>query len=255
MSKILIDADILVYRALSSVEREVHWGDDVWCMYTDLSDAHEALDGMITGIVGSHKTNYTLCFSDKRNFRKAVDPTYKSNRKDTRKPMGFVEFRLKVIEMYPSMIKLGIEADDTIGILATKPNTDFIIYSGDKDLKQIPGKHLSGGTLHEITQEEADLFFYTQVLTGDAADGYPGCPGIGAVKAAKILGDAPSWEKVVLTYEKAGLTEDDALRQARLARILRWTDWDQDQQEPILWKPETPTASSTQACANEASAA
>jgi DNA polymerase-1 len=42
---------------------------------------------------------------------------------------------------------------------------------------------------------------------------------------------------VVSLYAKAGLTEADALRQARLARILRWTDWDNKKKEPILWTP------------------
>ena len=40
-------------------------------------------------------------------------------------------------------------------------------------------------------------------------------------------------------YIKAGYTRDDALEQARLARILRWTDWDEKKGEPILWTPNT----------------
>ena len=85
------------------------------------------------------------------------------------------------------------------------------------------------------------MWFYTQVLTGDSTDNYPGCPGIGPKKAADILNKELSWTSVVNAYLKAGLTEEDALLQARMARILQASDWNSKQQEPILWTPP-PTA-------------
>ena len=56
-------------------------------------------------------------------------------------------------------------------------------------------------------------------------------------KAEVILGPRPHWGAVEQAFIKAGLTKDDALTQARLARILRWSDWDAEKGEPILWKP------------------
>jgi hypothetical protein len=41
--------------------------------------------------------------------------------------------------------------------------------------------------MHEITEAQADRFHMIQTLTGDVTDGYPGCPGIGPVKAEQIL--------------------------------------------------------------------
>ena len=38
-------------------------------------------------------------------------------------------------------------------------------------------------------------------------------------------------------FEKKGLTEDDALLQARVARILRASDYDFKKKEPIMWTP------------------
>jgi DNA polymerase-1 len=78
-----------------------------------------------------------------------------------------------------------------------------------------------------------------QTLVGDTSDGYKGCPGVGKVKAEKLLAgnDKLYWEIVRATFEKAGLTEQDALTQARLARILRFSDWDNEKKEPILWSP------------------
>jgi DNA polymerase-1 len=45
------------------------------------------------------------------------------------------------------------------------------------------------------------------------------------------------WAAVVSHYEAAGLTEEDALVQARVARILHRSDYDMDKKEPILWTP------------------
>ena len=44
----------------------------------------------------------------------------------------------------------------------------------------------------------------------------------------------PHWGAVEKAYIDAGLTRDDAIQQARLARILRWSDWNE---EPMLWTP------------------
>jgi DNA polymerase-1 len=69
-------------------------------------------------------------------------------------------------------------------------------------------------------------------------DGYKGIPGVGAVGAKKILDKAENpWEDILASYEKAGLTYDDALRNARLARILRPGEYNSTTKEPILWTP------------------
>lgn len=213
-------------------------------MYSDLNVAHEMFREKLQYILDkAPKGEYRLCFSDARNFRKDINPTYKANRKATRKPMAFKEFRAEIMEMYPSITKPTLEADDILGILATKPGSDAIIVSGDKDLMQIPGKHLKDGEIVEVQRLDGDYFFHTQILTGDQVDGYPGCPGIGKVKAEKILSNPCAretpWEFIVEAYEKAGLTEEDALLNARMARILRWEDWDNEQQKVILWNPNS----------------
>ena len=135
-------------------------------------------------------------------------------------------------------MKPGLEGDDRLGILATRPGNGIVV-SDDKDLKGIPGQLFrpSKDELLEINVEDADRFFLTQVLTGDTTDGYKGVPGIGPKKAEVILGTRPHWGAVEQAFIKAGLTKADALTQARLARILRWSDWDAEKGEPIPWKP------------------
>ena len=239
-----IDTDILLYKAASAAETEISWGDDIWSLFTDLKDAKEAFQqqlDQITTQLGVH--DYVCCLSDnKGNFRKTVDPTYKSNRKGTRKPVGYVALCDWVEQTYRTFRKSTLEADDCLGILATKPNNlgKCIIVSDDKDLRGIPStlyRPMTGERL-EISEQEADKFFLSQVLTGDTADGYKGVPGIGPKKAEALLGSRPAWSSVEAAFVKAGLTRDDAITQARLARILRWSDWDEDKGEVIPWTPQ-----------------
>jgi len=148
----------------------------------------------------------------------------------------------------------GLEADDVLGIWSTSGKFgDTIIVSDDKDMQTLPTTIYRDGEVKTISEDHANYYWLFQTLTGDTADGYPGCPGIGPVKAEKILNEfwvrqkdsyptfeeQAAWEAVVRTYEAAGLTKEDALVQARLSRILRASDWTSVNREPILWTPPT----------------
>lgn len=239
-----LDTDILMYKAATAAETEIDWGDDIWSLYCDLNDAKDAFQMQIDKItqrLGVH--DYVCCLTDhKDNFRKEVDPTYKSNRKGQRKPVGYVALCDWVQTTFKSIRKPRMEADDCIGLLASMPvnKGKCIMVSDDKDLRTISGKlyRPMSDELLDISEAEADRFFLTQVLTGDTADGFKGIPGIGPKKAEAILGNRPHWAAVEQAYIKAGLTKDDALQQARLARILRWSDYDHEKEEIRLWVPK-----------------
>jgi DNA polymerase-1 len=81
---------------------------------------------------------------------------------------------------------------------------------------------------------------------GDSTDGYSGCPGVGKVKAERLLESLHTpqemWEAVVAAYEKAGLSEAEAITQARVARILRASDYDFVNKSVKLWSPDYETA-------------
>jgi DNA polymerase-1 len=159
-----------------------------------------------------------------------------------------------MIEEYKAVLREPFEADDLMGIRGSDGN-DTIIVSEDKDLKTIPCRYFNPAHPEDgiitISESAADLMFLTQVLTGDVVDNYKGCPKIGPVKAQQILTKATlnisdsyqrviaMWQAIVTTYEKAGLTEDDAIIQARCARILRYEDID-NEGEIILWTPPVP---------------
>ena len=131
-----------------------------------------------------------------------------------------------------------LEADDAMGIYATA-HPGNIIVSPDKDMRQIPGKLYNLTDTTYITPEEGAQWHLIQTLAGDQTDGYSGVPGIG-VKRAELLFDKEgySWQTVLKAFTDKGLTEKDALLNARLARILTLDDYDTKRQEPILWTPE-----------------
>jgi len=244
---LLIDGDQYLHRGCAAVERSAEWDDENYVVYSNIVEAWEVVEGSIKKLLAHFDTkDYVLTLSEGApgGFRKAlVDPTYKDHRKNARKPLCFFELKEKMKAEFPCRYWDGLEADDVMGILSTKPGPDSkIIVSRDKDMKTIPGKLWTGGQFHNVTEEEADYYHLYQTLVGDTSDGYKGCPGVGPVKATKLLSDYKGqpnfmWVAVRTAFEAAGLTEADALQQARLARILRWSDWDAKKKEVKLWTP------------------
>ena len=239
---LLLDGDLYLYRAAAAAEQEIDWGDDIWSLMTDLNDAKAIFMSLVEDLQENHCTDHMIvALSDKENFRHEVYSGYKGGRKKARKPVGYVALVQWARANFRTHTEPLLEADDVLGILGTRPDLgESIIVSDDKDLKTIPGRlyRPMTGELLEITKEQADRNFLMQALTGDVTDGYSGCPKVGAKTAEKILaGPKPQWSSVVRAYQKAGLTEADALTQARCARILRHVDWDDKTRTIKLWEP------------------
>lgn len=110
------------------------------------------------------------------------------------------------------------------------------ILTIDKDLDMIPGWHYNWvkDSKYNVDASNATYNFYHQILVGDkGTDNIPGCPGIGEVKAAKLLhpdmDEDALFETVKTTYEaqykKKELDnwEEDMVRNASLLWILRDT--------------------------------
>ena len=183
--------------------------------------------------------DFILYFSSTSNFRKEIYKDYKGHR-NRRKPLGYRRLVNHCCKEYKHCIRKGLEADDSIGIDATRePSVDNIIVSPDKDMRQIPGVLWNlTDDVEEITKEEGDHWHLVQSMAGDPTDGYPGCPGIGVKRATDLLKKSENkWEAICNAYKERGLSDDDALLNARLAKILQHTDYDYDRQEPILWTP------------------
>lgn len=270
----LVDADILAYQAAAASEQPIKWDDNLWTLHAFEDEAERRFDEMLERIKTAVEADeVVIVLSDDVNWRKGVLPTYKGNRAATRKPMLLKHLKDRALEQFDAFQRSGLEGDDCLGILQTRKGAgNTIICSLDKDFKTIPGKHYNFGKqqFFEITQEEADYWHLMQTLMGDTTDGYGGCPGIGADTAAELLsnpvifeqterilksgprkGQAEKqwtkrplaegetlWDMVVSCFRKAGLGEEEALVQARVARICRASDYNFKDKEVILWTPK-----------------
>lgn len=249
MRTVLVDADVLVYQASNSVQRTIEWEPGMFTVHGDLEHAKEIIDGKLATICEKlDASKLVLALSDyDAPWRKVIMPTIKANRSSVAKPILLHPLRAYLHERYDTYQRPTLEGDDVLGILGTHPTAlpgQKIIVTVDKDLKGVPGFHAHMNELdeeiREISEAEADYFHLFQTLTGDTTDNYPGCPGVGPVKAEKILAGltgADAWEAIVAAYRKAGLGEEVALVNARVARICRFRDWDFDTKSVILWTP------------------
>jgi len=248
----------------------------LWTLHADPGDAERSLEDALHATVETQlggADRIIIALTDATNWRVSVLPTYKGNRKAVRKPMllGFVRQYLR--DNYEVWERPGLEGDDILGILMTTDKVvtgEKICVTIDKDLHTIPGFHFNNGKpqdgILEVTQAEADRFHLYQTLMGDTTDGYTGCPGVGPQVASAFLDDPyiltpeerilksgkrkgevdirwvkmPTedvWSGIVSLFAKAGYTEAYALQQARVARILRASDYDFNKKEPRLWMP------------------
>lgn len=184
--KILIDGDIFAYRASFSCEDE------------SLEDAIDKVDDLLTQAIEDilwepSESDYKVFLTGKGNYRYdyAVSHPYKGNRKDVEKPKHLAGIRKHLVKNWKAVVSNGEEADDLIGIEATKNLDDTIIVSVDKDMLQIPCGHYNPtkGKFTKVSEFEGLKFFYTQILTGDRADNIVGLYGVGPAKAKKMLDD------------------------------------------------------------------
>lgn len=300
---LLIDGDVIAFTAASAAQEVIM---DVFGYARPFAYSKTG-EAVVENMLGNLKANlgadsFQVVLSDpKANWRKQVDPTYKTNRVGDR-PLLLDYLKDYLRQEHDAFHWDSLEADDVLGILMTDPsrlgycdlrervchgglpadgdpcphcNSRLICVGRDKDFKSIPGLHhmlrdndpQGKPIVREVTQWAGDRFHMIQTLAGDAVDGYAGCAGIGMKRAAEII-DNPVrlvpqpgvktrgvnkgegvtrwiaeptrdyWVAIVSQYLKAGMTEDDALRTARLARILRYGEYNPETEELILWTPD-----------------
>jgi DNA polymerase-1 len=251
---LLIDADTLVYKVAHVSQREYQWPDcDAPSVaLNDEADVVEAVDREISWACRTLDTSEVIvCLScpTVEGWRRAILPAYKAQRNEGTRPHYFAFIREYLEKAYPTYRRDTLEADDIMGILSTSPSLvkgRKVIVSIDKDMETIPGflfnPNKDTRKPRLVSEAQADYRHLFQTLVGDTTDNYKGCPGVGPVKATATLdagGPATAWQRVVNAFVMRGLTEADALLQARVARICRHTDYDFKRKEVILWKPAT----------------
>ena len=243
---LLIDADYIVYKCCAACETEIDYGDDVIVVTSKFSEALAAVERDLYNIANDLGCfdDSILFFSDSINFRKSLAPDYKGHR-NRKKPCGYKRVIKALQETFPVVIIPTLEADDALGIYATKEE-GHIICSPDKDMRQIPGQlyDFNDGVI-DITKEEGDRWHLIQTMAGDQTDGYSGVPGIGIKRADALLEKHGSnWQTVVDAFAEKDLDEDVALLNARLAKILQAENYDFLNKQIKHWVP-TPTCDRT----------
>jgi len=236
--KILCDADFIVYKSCAAAETEIDWGDDTILVTSRFSEAYAATRRELAKLerkFGSF-ADFILFFSDSENFRKKILPEYKGHR-NRKKPCGYKRVINKLKTEFKVIIIPTLEADDSMGIYATK-HPGNIIVSPDKDLKQIPGTLYNFDETFTVTKSEGAKWHLIQSMAGDQTDGYAGVPGIGVKRATSLFEEhGYSWKTVLKVFTEKELTEETALVNARLARILTADDYDFENKKPKLWTP------------------
>lgn len=198
---LLIDADSIVY-ILSWVHRENT--DDKESV---IMACNSMLKDMLT-FCGTHA--YIGVFSDKICFRHTVYKyaPYKGNRKE--KEDYVIRWEPIIKEHFTKNFGFitipELEADDVVNALSELID-NCIVASPDKDLRQSPGTFFdyksTSWELVTVSKDKAHENFWVQMLTGDSTDNVIGIPGIGEVKAEKLLKSHESiyWpNKVKLIY-------------------------------------------------------
>jgi DNA polymerase-1 len=139
-------------------------------------------------------------------FRQHLYPEYKAHRPPPPEDLSAQIPRIhQLAEAFaiPKLVEPGVEADDVIATLtrmALAEGAEVVIVTGDKDLMQLVGEHV---TLFEpmknvrftpaVVEEKMGvpphLVGDALALAGDTADNVPGVRGVGMKTAAKLLAD------------------------------------------------------------------
>ena len=242
ITKLLIDADILIYRVGYKTNDET------------LRHACSTMDEAIGNILLAYpETPYCLYLTGpgQANYRHkyAVTAPYKGNRKDVEKPTHYHELRSYLMESHHDCVMtVDNEADDAIAIdftalMQSATEDDYpVLVSVDKDFDQLEGCRYDFTKGVEVWNDKQDAMnnLWMQCLTGDRVDNIKGIFRVGPKKAHAILEDChvhrAYYNKCIAAFiEKEEISDAEA--KARVVENMRLLYL---QREPNdLWSPET----------------
>ena len=78
MTILLVDGDIVAYKAATASETPVHWGDGLWTLHAYEQDVSLRLDTFISTLVDEAPVkDCVIALSDSENYRKEIALTTK----------------------------------------------------------------------------------------------------------------------------------------------------------------------------------
>jgi DNA polymerase-1 len=222
---ILIDGSSYLYRAFHALP--------------PLTNAHGEPTGALFGVVNmlratlNAKPEYLAFVSDAPGptFRDALYDQYKAHRPPMPDDLrAQVEPMLAIVGAlgFPILRVPGVEADDVIGTLAMQAHAlgiDVLVSTGDKDMAQLVGPHItlvntmsntvmdSDGVMEKFGVRPDQIIDFL-ALTGDAIDNVPGVPKCGPKTAAKWLAEYRTLDGVMANADKVGGKIGESLRTA-----------------------------------------
>lgn len=102
---VIIDGDIICYRAGFACENE----EQVIALWQT--------DEMIRRIIAeTNSSTYSIWLTGGDNFRNEINPEYKANRKEAKRPKWLQQIREHLVVNWGAKVTDGIEADDAMGI-------------------------------------------------------------------------------------------------------------------------------------------
>lgn len=233
----IVDADLIIYRVGFAVKED-----------EPVENALATVRTMINNIWDRFPDSPRpgkLYIGGKYNFRDALvcpediffgpNKVYKGNRDPALRPAFYHEIREYMIHVHGAIVVDGMEAEDAASIehYSHKDRSTVLVHQ-DKDLNCIPGFHYNPVKMNDVyyqTLQQANSWFWKQVLTGDRTDNIRGIDGLGPKTADKIIDPCGNdWMKmrdaVLAEYKKQYGTFDaeasmDAT--AKLVWILRKT--------------------------------
>lgn len=252
----LIDADVLLYEI--GFASETGWKGENNPPFDYVADLLDNRIGNICGVVGATQPPI-LYLTGKTNFRNDIAKRNKYKDRPSHKPIHYANIKAYIQGKYDYRVTEGLEADDLMAIEQTNRPEETIICTRDKDLLQVAGWHYRWELSNqpqfgpELVDDvgyiklSADrkkirgvgmLFFYSQMLTGDAVDSIPGLPKCGPVAAFNILANSKTPNEALkavygaykASYGMSGYTE--MLEQGRLLYMTRKL---REDGTPVLW--------------------
>ena len=225
---LIVDIESYLYKSITAAkilhQDNIH--KNIYYEAYDINKSISFLEDNLNRLMNTlQANNCELVIGDKNNFRKVVNPEYKSNRPS--KPPIY-EVILNVVNAKFKPISLqNLEADDTCRILYEDknfhPNLEKIIVSIDKDFFTVPCKFfrdLPNNKLIDIDIDTAQYNLYKQIITGDKDDHYEGIPGYVEVKAKKFLEFSRDEKDVIKLFEENNLTKEDYFRNKYMAQLI-----------------------------------
>ena len=197
-------------------------------------------------------------------FRDALFADYKAQRAPMPDDLrAQVEPMLTLVSAlgFPILRVDGVEADDVIGTLAlqaTADGIDVVVSTGDKDLAQLVGPHVTlvntmtnsrldpDGVVQKFGVRPDQIVDYL-ALVGDSVDNIPGVDKCGPKTAAKWLNEYGTLDEIIANADKIGGKIGENLRVAlpqlplsrRLATIKTDVALDVRASELHLREPDT----------------